>query len=78
MADQILTNNAQNFFNPQAAAQLAILPQFSNKLSEETFTAAQWLAKVVNHKERAQWNDAQTIKHERNAFRGPLLDCYEF
>ena len=40
---------AQKNFNAHAAAQLAILPQFSNKVSEDKFTAAQWLAKVVNH-----------------------------
>ncbi len=70
-------NNAQNFFNAQAAAQLAILPQFSKKLSDDKFTAAQWLAKVINHKESAQWNDAQTITHVRNDFRGPLLDWFD-
>ena len=70
-------DNAQNFFNAHAAAQLAILPQFSNKLSDDKFTAAQWLAKVINHKEGAQWNDAQTITHVRNAFRGPLLDWFD-
>jgi hypothetical protein len=45
---------------------LAILPQFSNQLSDDKFTAAQWLAKVINHKEGTQWNDAQTITHVRN------------
>ena len=70
-------NDAQNFFNAHAAAQLAILPQFSNKLSDDKFTAAQWLAKVINHKEGAQWNDAQTITHVRNAFRGPLIDWFD-
>jgi hypothetical protein len=70
-------DNAQNFFNAHAAAQLAILPQFSNKLSDDKFTAAQWLAKLINHKEGAQWNDAQTITHVRNAFRGSLLDWFD-
>jgi hypothetical protein len=37
-------DNAQNFFKAHAAAQLAILPQFSNKISEDKFTAAQLLA----------------------------------
>ena len=79
MADraQAPVDNSQNFFNSHAAAQLAILPQFSNKISEDKFSAAQWLAKVVNHKEGAQWNDAQTITHVRNAFRGPLLDWFD-
>jgi hypothetical protein len=37
-------SNAQNFCNAHAAAQLAILPQFSFKLSEDKFT------KLINHK----------------------------
>ena len=28
---------------------------------------------MVNHKEGAKWNNAQTITHVRNAFRQPLL-----
>ncbi len=70
-------DNAQNFFNAHAAAQLVIFPKFSNKLSDDKFTAAQWLAKVINHKEGAWWNDAQTITHVRNAFPGPLLDWFD-
>jgi hypothetical protein len=64
-------DNTQNFFNAPAAEQLEVLPQFSKKLSE-----AQWLAKVVNHKD-TQWNDAQTITHVENAFRGPLLNWFD-
>jgi hypothetical protein len=71
------SDNAQKFFNAHAAAQLAILPQFSNKLSDDKCTAAQWLAKVINHKDGAQWNDAQTITHVINAFRGPLIDWFD-
>ena len=75
MADQAQApaDNAQNFFNAHAAAQLAILPQFSNKILEDKFSG---LAKVVNHKEGAQFNDAQTITHVRNAFRVPILDWF--
>ena len=75
MADQ--PDAAQNFFNAHAAAQLAILPQFSNKLETDKFTAAQWLAKVTNHRLGADWTDAQTITHVRNALRGSLLDWYD-
>ena len=75
MADPV--DAAQNFFNAHAAAQLAILPQFSNKIADDKFTAAQWLAKVLNHKQGADWTDAQTITHVRNALRGPLLDWYD-
>jgi hypothetical protein len=34
MANPVPVDNAQNFFNTHTAAQLAILLQFSNKLSE--------------------------------------------
>ena len=61
---------AQAFLNANAAAQLAVLPHFSNKSSEDQFTPAQWLQKVVSHKEAAQWTDLQTITHFRNALRG--------
>ena len=75
MADQPYA--AQNFFNAHASAQLAILPQISNKLEADKFTAAQWLAKVTNHRLGADWTDAQTITHVRNALRGSLLDWYD-
>ena len=61
---------AQAFMNANAAAQLAVLPHFSNKSSEDQFTPAQWLQKVISHKEAAAWTDAQTITHFRNALRG--------
>ena len=77
MADQQQPDAAQNFFNAHAAAQLAILPQFSNKFDKDKFTAAQWLAKVTNHRLGADWTDAQTITHVRNALRGSLLDWYD-
>ena len=51
-------------------AQFAVLPHFSNKATEDQFTPAQWLQKVISHKEAAQWTDAQTITHFRNALRG--------
>ena len=64
-------DNAQNFFYADAAAQVEILPQLSKEISEDNFTAAQWLVKVINHKEGADWTDAQTITHIRS-----LLDWY--
>jgi hypothetical protein len=69
-------DNALKFFNAHASEQLAILQEFSNKFTEDKFTQAQWLAKVVNHKDDADWTVAQTITHVRNAFRGSLLDWY--
>ena len=56
--------------NAKAAAQLAVLPHFSNTNTEHQFTPAKWLQKVISHKEAAQWTDAQTISHFRNALRG--------
>jgi len=61
---------AQAFLNANAAAQLAVLPHFSNKSAEDQFTPAQWLQKVISHKQAAQWTDLQTITHFRNALRG--------
>ena len=61
---------AQAFLNANAAAQLAVLPHFSNKSTEDQFTPAQWLQKVISHKQAAQWTDLQTITHFRNALRG--------
>jgi hypothetical protein len=61
---------AQAFLNANAAAQLAVLPHFSNKSTEDQFTPAQWLQKVISHKNAAQWTDLQTITHFRNALRG--------
>ena len=40
----------QLFLNAQAAAQLAVLPTFSNVYKDDNFTATQWLQKVLNHK----------------------------
>ena len=59
----------QLFLNAQAAAQLAVLPTFSNVYKDDNFTATQWLQKVLNHKTGAGWTDEQTITHVRNPFR---------
>ena len=61
---------AQAFLNANAKAQLAVLPHFSNKTTEEQLTPAPWLQKVISQKEKAKWTDAQTIIHFRNALRG--------
>ena len=72
MADQ-----AQLFINAQAAAQLAVLPTFSNVFKDDNFTSSQWLQKVLNHKIEAAWTDKQTVTHVRNAFRGDLMDWFD-
>ena len=45
-----MAENAQLFINAQAAAQLAVLPTFSNIFKDDNFTPTQWLQKVINHK----------------------------
>ena len=69
-------NAQQLLINAQAAAQLAVLPTFSNVSKDDNFTATQWLQKVINYKTGAAWMDEQTITHVRNAFRGDLIDWY--
>ena len=74
------TNNGSSskrttaFINPQAAAQLAVLPTFSNVFKDDNFTSTQWLQKVINHKTGAAWTDEQTITHVINTFIGDLID----
>ena len=70
MADAPPVDPAQAFFNATAAAQLAILPHFSNNVKDDNYTPSQWLDKVLSHKEAGHWTDEQTIAHVRNAFRG--------
>jgi hypothetical protein len=77
MAAAAAPDAQQLFLNAQAAAQLAVLPTFSNVFKDDNFTATQWLQKVLNHKNGAGWTDEQTITHVRNAFRGDLIDWYD-
>ena len=72
-----MADNAQIFMNAQAAAQLAVLPKFSNVFKEDNFTPSQWLQKVINHKNGAAWTDAQTITHVKNALRGEVIDWFD-
>ena len=65
-------NATEAFLNANAAAQLAVLPHLSNKSTENQFTPAQWLQKVISHKAVAHWTDAQKITHFRNALRGKV------
>ena len=72
-----LAAQAQLFLNAQAAAQLAVLPTFSNDPKEDKYTASQWLQKVLIHKAGARWDDQQMITHVRNAFRGSVIDWFD-
>ena len=65
------------FMNATAAAQLALLPTFSNKKNEDKFTAAQWLQKIINHRDGTDWTDQVFITHVRNSLRGDLIDWFD-
>ena len=56
-------NAQQLFIKAQAAAQLAVLPTFSNVFKDDNLTPTQWLQKVIDHKTGAAWTDEQTITH---------------
>ena len=62
---------AQAFMNANTTAQLAVLPHFFSNSTEDQFTPAQCLQKVISHKDVAQWTDAQTRAHFRNSLRCP-------
>ena len=69
--------NAQALLNAQMQASLASLPTFSNSEKEDKFTARAWLDKVLLHKQAAQWDNAQTITHFRNALREGAIEWFE-
>ena len=75
MAD--VQDQQQQIINAQQAVQLAVLPPFSNKPTEDRFTATQWLQKVILHKAGATWTDRQAITHFRNALRGNVIDWFD-
>ncbi len=52
---------AQALINAQHQVNLATLPAFSNSVKEDQYTAAQWLQKVLLHRQAAAWNDEQII-----------------
>ena len=56
---------------------MAVLPPFSNKPTEDRFTATQWLQKVILHKAGATWTDRQAITLFRNALRGNVIDWFD-
>ena len=75
MAD--VQDQQQQIINAQQAVQLAVLPPFSNKPTEDRFTATQWLQKVILHKAGATWTDRQAITHFRNALRGNVINWFD-
>ena len=70
--------DAAAFIAASAAAQLALLPHFSNIPKDDQYTADQWIKKVETHRRAAGWDEANTITHVQNAFRGTeVLDWFE-
>jgi hypothetical protein len=53
------------------------LPAFSNSVKEDQYTAAQWLQKVLLHRQAAAWNDEQIITHFRNALKDKVINWFD-
>jgi hypothetical protein len=68
---------AQSLINAQQQVNLATLPSFSNKVKEDQNTPAQWLQKVLLHRQAAGWNDEQIITHFRNALKEEVIDWFD-
>ena len=68
---------AQALINAQHQVNLATLPAFSNNEKEDNYTAAQWLQKVLLHRQAAAWNDEQIITHVRNALKDRVIDWFD-
>jgi hypothetical protein len=68
---------AQALINAQNQVNLATLPSFSNEVKEDLYTAAQWLQKVLLHRQAAAWNDEQIITHFRNALKKEVIDWFD-
>jgi hypothetical protein len=58
---------AQALVNAQHQVNLAALPSFSDNVKEDKYIAAQWLQKVLLHRQAAAWTDDQIITYVRNA-----------
>jgi TPR repeat protein len=52
---------AQALINAQHQVNLATLPAFSNSVKDDQYTAAQWLQKVLLHRQAAERNIHQVI-----------------
>ena len=72
-----MENAAQFFNNALATSQLAVLPTFSNRKNEDKYNPAQWLQKILNHRDGTEWTDQQFITHVRNALRGDMIDWFD-
>ena len=68
---------AQALVNAQHQVNLAALPSFSDNVKEDKYTAAQWLQKVLLHRQAAAWTDDQIITHVRNALKDKVIDWFD-
>ena len=68
---------AQALVNAQHQVNLAALPSFSDNAKEDKYTAAQWLQKVLLHRQAAAWTDDQIITHVRNALKDHVIDWFD-
>ena len=68
---------AQALVNAQHQVNLAALPSFSDNVKEDKYTAAQWLQKVLLHRQAAAWTDDQIITHVRNALKDHVIDWFD-
>jgi hypothetical protein len=68
---------AKALINAQHQGNLATLPSFSNKVKEDQYAAAQWLQKVLLHRQAATWNDEQIITNFRNALKEEVIDWFD-
>ncbi len=67
----------QALINAQHQVNLATLPAFSNNVKEDQYTAAQWLQKVLLHRQAAAWNDEQIITHFRNVLKDKVINWFD-
>ena len=63
MAAAAVPDAQQLFLNAQAAAQLAVLPTFSNIFKDDNFKTTQWQQKVINHKTGAAGYGTMSKRH---------------
>jgi hypothetical protein len=68
---------AQPLINAKCQVNLATLPAFSNNVKDDQYTAAQWLQKVLLHRQAAAWNDEQIITYFRNALKDNVITWFD-
>ena len=61
----------------QQQVDLAKLPLWFGEPSRDTFLAEQWVSRVQNARDAADWNDQKTLSIFYNAMRGEALLWFE-